>query len=305
MNYDRQITISVGNNRRDMVWKQTVLSVEELYKRLSTPVRGAETLQDYLHLKKSQQDDLKDVGGFVGGSLLGQRRKANNVTGRDIITLDFDNIPGWQTETIIGKMDELGFSYCIYSTRKHTPERPRLRVVVPTDRTMTPDEYEPCARRVAAHVGIGMADPTTFETVRLMYWPSCCCDSEFVYKAVDAPLISADALLGTYADWHDLTSWPVVPGATSYQKLAMKQGDPEEKQGLVGAFCRTYNVLAAMDAYLPGIYEAVDNDPDRYTYLGGSTTGGAIIYDDGKFLFSHHATDPATSHTSVRAFLLL
>lgn len=64
----------------------------------------------------------------------------------------------------------------------------------------------------------------------------------------------------------------MVPGATSYQKLAMKQGDPEEKQGLVGAFCRTYNVLAAMDAYLPGIYEAVDNDPDRYTYLGGSTT---------------------------------
>lgn len=304
MNYDRQITISVGNNRRDMVWKQTVLTVEELYKRLSTPVRGTETLQDYLHLKKSQQDDLKDVGGFVGGSLLGQRRKANNVTGRDIITLDFDNIPGWQTEAIIGKMDELGFSYCIYSTRKHTPERPRLRVVVPTDRTMTPDEYEPCARRVAAHVGIGMADPTTFETVRLMYWPSCCCDSEFVYKAVDAPLISADALLGTYADWHDLTSWPVVPGATSYQKLAMKQGDPEEKQGLVGAFCRTYNVLAAMDAYLPGIYEAVDNDPDRYTYLGGSTTGGAIIYDGGKFLFSHHATDPCSGRL-VNAFDLI
>ena len=71
MNYDRQITISVGNNRRDMVCKQTVLTVEELYKRLSTLVRGTETLQDYLHLKKSQQDDLKDVGGFVGGSLLG------------------------------------------------------------------------------------------------------------------------------------------------------------------------------------------------------------------------------------------
>ena len=114
MTHDRQITISVGNNRRDMVWKQTVLTVDELYKRLSTPVRGAETLQDYLHLKKSQQDDLKDVGGFVGGSLVGRRRKANNVTGRDITTLDFDNIPGWQTETVIGKMDELGFSYCIY-----------------------------------------------------------------------------------------------------------------------------------------------------------------------------------------------
>lgn len=84
----------------------------------------------------------------------------------------------------------------------------------------------------------------------------------------------------------------------------MKQGDPEEKQGLVGAFCRTYNVLAAMDAYLPGIYEAVDNDPDRYTYLGGSTTGGAIIYDGGKFLFSHHATDPCSGRL-VNAFDLI
>ena len=220
MTYDRQITISVGNSRRDTVWKQTALRVEELYKRLSAPVRSTESMQDYLHLKKPQQDDLKDVGGFVGGTFAGQRRRAANVTGRDVITLDFDNIPGWQTEDIIGKMDELGCGYCIYSTRKHTPERPRLRVIVPTDRTMTPDEYEPCARRVAAHVGIGMADPTTFETARLMYWPSCCRDSEFVYRTADAPLISVDALLDTYADWHDLTSWPAAPGAAGYQKLA-------------------------------------------------------------------------------------
>lgn len=48
----------------------------------------------------------------------------------------------------------------------------------------------------------------------------------------------------------------------------------------------------AMDKFLPGIYAAVDTMPGRYTYLGGSTTGGAVIYDDGKFLYSHHATDP-------------
>lgn len=304
MTNDRQIIISTGNSRRDLMWKQTTLTLSELYTRLSTPVRGTETLQEYLHMKKAQQDDLKDVGGFVGGALNGQRRKANNMVGRDIITLDFDNIPGWQTEMVIGKMEELGCSYCVYSTRKHTPERPRLRIIVPTDRTMTPDEYEPCARRVAAHIGIGMADPTTFETCRLMYWPSCCADSEFVYRTQDAPLLSADFLLSTYADWHDLTSWPVVPGATSYQKLAMKQGDPEKKQGLVGAFCRTYDVLDAMDAFLHGIYEPVDNDPDRYTYLGGSTTGGAVIYDGGKFLFSHHATDPCSGRL-VNAFDLV
>lgn len=38
-----------------------------------------------------------------------------------------------------------------------------------------------------------------------------------------------------------------------------------------------------MDELIPGMYEAVDTMPGRYTYLGGSTTGGAVIYDNGKF----------------------
>lgn len=292
MKHDRQIVISTGNSRRDLVWKQTTLSVSELYTRLSTPVRGTETYKEYLALKKAQQDALKDVGGFVGGALNGPRRKSNNMVGRDIITLDFDNIPGWQTETVIQKVEELNCSYCIYSTRKHDPSAPRLRVVIPFDRTVTTDEYEPCARRIAAQIGITMADPTTFEVCRLMYWPSCCKDSAYVFRSKDAPFISADFLLSTYADWRDYTSWPQVPNAVSYQKLAMKQGDPLEKSGIVGAFCRTYDILSAMDEFLPKIYAPVDNDENRYTYLDGSTTGGAVIYDDGKFLFSHHATDP-------------
>lgn len=304
MKFDRQITISVGSNRHDMAWQQSALTISELYDRLSMPVRGTETLAEYMAMKKAQQDDLKDVGGFVGGALNGLRRKANNMIGRDIITLDFDNIPGWKTDMVITKMEELGCGYAVYSTRKHTPSAPRLRVVIPFDRTVTPDEYEPCARRVAAHIGIGMADPTTFEVCRLMYWPSCCSDSEFVFQSKDAPLISADFLLGTYTDWRNYLSWPQVPNAVSYQKLASKQGNPLEKSGIVGAFCRTYDVLSAMDTFLPKIYEPVDSAEDRYTYLGGSTTGGAIIYDNAKFLYSHHATDPCSGRL-VNAFDLV
>ena len=304
MKYDRQLSISTGTNRRDINWVQTSISVSELYDRLSTPIRSTETLDAYMKLTKAKQDDLKDVGGFVGGTLKGARRKAENVTGRDIVTLDFDNVPGWQTDLIVNQIEGLGCSYGIYSTRKHAPSAPRLRLIVPLDRTVTPDEYEPCARRVAAHVGIAMADPTTFQAHRLMYWPSCCADSEFFYKAKDAPFLSADFLLETYADWHDFQSWPQVPNAVSYKKLAMKQGDPTEKTGTVGAFCRTYDVYSAMEKFLPGIYDPVANDPERFTYLGGSTTGGAITYDDGKFLFSHHATDPCSGRL-VNAFDLI
>lgn len=302
---DRKIHISAGTNRRDIHWKAQTMLVSELYDRLRTPARGTETLEQYLKLKKAQQDDLKDVGGFVGGSLSGERRKANAVTGRDIVTLDFDNIPSYGTDGIIKSVDALQCGYCIYSTRKHLEEiGPRLRIIIPLNRTVSADEYEPIARYIASKIGIQMADPTTFEASRLMYWPSCSSDGKYVYETKDAPFISADSVLNTYKDWHNFDEWPQVPGAVSYQRLAVKQGDPEEKPGVVGAFNRVYDIYSAMDKFLPGIYAQVENDSNRFTYLNGSTTGGAVIYDHGKFLYSHHATDPCGGRL-VNAFDLI
>lgn len=301
---DRQIHISVGASRKDMRWKAQTLTVSELYERLKIPARGTETLEQYLKLKKSQQDDLKDVGGFVAGSLAGERRKANAVTGRDIVTLDFDNIPSYGTDGVLTAVNNLQCGYCVYSTRKHMETGPRLRILIPLDRTVTADEYEPIARFLAKQIGIQMADPTTFEPSRLMYWPSCSSDGEYVYKTKDAPFASADGVLNTYKDWHNFDEWPQVPGAISYQKLAVKQGDPEEKPGAVGAFNRVYDVFQAMEKFLPGIYSQLDTDPNRFTYLNGSTTGGAVIYDHGKFLYSHHATDPCGGRL-VNAFDLV
>lgn len=292
MQYDRKITISTGASRRATMWAKQTIMLSDLWDRLRVPARSTETLSEYMGLKKSQQDDLKDVGGFVGGEISGNRRKASEMAGRDIITLDLDNIPGGHKNDVLRRVEALGCGYCIYSTRKHQPAAPRLRVLLPLDRTVTADEYEPLARKAAEYIGMEFADPTTFEVSRLMYWPSCCADSEYVYIVGDKPFISADGLLAQYADWHDVSSWPALPGQQAIAKMAVKQSDPEAKNGIVGAFCRTYDIRRAMDELLPGIYAPVDNTDDRYTYLGGSTTGGAVIYDNGRFLYSHHATDP-------------
>ena len=304
LQYDRTITVSVGASRRATLWQPQTLLVSELWDKLKVPTRGTETLTEYMGYKKAQQDDLKDVGGFVGGTLGGPRRKANNVTGRDLITLDLDNIPAGGTDDVLRRVEGLGCAYCVYSTRKHQPAAPRLRVLFPLDRTVTAEEYEPIARRMAKWIGLELADPTTFEVSRLMYWPSCCADSQYVYVFGDKPFLSADGCLATYTDWRDMTLWPALPGQQTFTKLAVKQGDPEAKKGVVGAFCRTYDVPRAMDELIPGIYEPVDTTPGRYTYLGGSTTGGAVLYDDGKFLYSHHATDPCSGKL-VNAFDLV
>jgi len=273
--------------------------------KLKTPIRGTETLAEYLKLPKAQQDDLKDVGGFVGGALIGGRRKASTVASRDIITLDLDKIPAGGTADVLRRLDGLGCAYVTYSTRKHEEARPRLRVLVPTDRPVSADEYEPIARKLAQLIGIDLADPTTFEAHRLMYWPSCCSDSTYVYQYGDKPFVSADGVLAMYQDWRNVAEWPQVPGEQQKpNKLATKQGDPLDKTGVVGAFCKVYDIYRAMETFLPGIYEPVAGSSDRFTYTGGSTVGGAIVYDNGKFLYSHHATDPCSGRL-VNAFDLV
>jgi predicted P-loop ATPase len=304
LSYNRQLTISTAGNRHSTSWQNQTIWWSELIERLRVTIRGTETLAEYLRLSKKQQVNLKDIGGFVGGPLNGGRRKASAVAGRDLITLDMDNIPPFGTDDVLRRIDGLGCAYVVYSTRKHSPDRPRLRVIVPTDRTMSPDEYEPIARKLAEMIGIEMCDPTTFQVVRLMYWPSCCADSQYIFHYGDKPFLSADGMLGLYADWHDWTAWPQVPGTENmHVRLAAKQGDPHTKPGVVGAFCRQYDIYAAMETFLPGVYEPTD-DPSRWTYTAGSTTGGAVIYDGGKFLYSHHATDPCSGRL-VNAFDLV
>ena len=295
LTYDRVIQISAAGSRKATRWPAQELLWSELADRLRLPVRGTETLAEYLSWKKGRQDDAKDVGGFVAGTLAGGHRKAGCVAGRDVITLDLDNIPAGGTEDVLRRIAGLGCGYCVYSTRKHEAARPRLRILLPLSRTCSADEYEPIARRLAAWIGIDLCDPSTFEASRLMYWPSCCADSQYIYAAEDKPLLDTDGVLATYGDWRDMAAWPQVPGAPERTaRLAAKQEDPTAKNGVVGAFCRIYDVYRAMADLIPGEYiPCDDSDGSRLTYAGGSTTGGAVVYDGGKYLYSHHATDPA------------
>ena len=307
MNNDKKISISIGASRWSMQWTQTTMLWSELCARLKTPVRTKETVEEYHKMKKAEQGKLKDIGGFVGGTLKGLQRKAINVTGRDLITLDLDAIKPGDTDNVVRTVDSLGMAYAIYSTRSHTEHRPRLRVVVPTDRTMTVDEYEPIARKLASLIGIGMCDGTTFEASRLMYWPSCPKDAQYVYVVGDKRFLSADGMLGLYDDWHDVRSWPQVPGHEASQRerqLLAKQGDPKTKHGIVGAFCRVYGIREALDEYLPHAYTTVEGSADRLTFATGSTVAGAVIYDDDQFLYSHHNTDPCGGQL-VNAFDLV
>ena len=290
---DRKIRISVGTSRKATSWHRQELLWSDFVQRISRPERTGETFAEYKGLTKARQDELKDVGGFVGGELNGEARRNENAGDRHLVTLDADNIIPGGTQAVLNAVEALGCSYAVYSTRKHEGAAPRLRIILPLDVACTADEYEPIARKVAAFLGIQIFDPTTFEPVRLKNWPSCSADSEYVFLYGDKPFLSKDGVLRLYQNWRNVAEWPEVPGAAKLRdRSAKKQGNPLEKQGVVGAFCQTYDVTEAIAQFIPDAY--IPCGEGRYTYSEGSTMGGAVLYDGGNFLYSHHATDPAS-----------
>ena len=290
--YDGPVTIAVGESRRSTQWKNKEVLWSQLVERLSIPTKTPETVDEYRGFAKSKRDEVKDVGGFVGGSLKGGRRKAEAIMQRRLLTLDLDDVPRnadpWDTVVLV-----LGCAAVLYSTHSHRPEAPRLRLVMPLSRPVSPEEYSAIARKVAQDIGIDMCDDTTYEPHRLMYWPSASINAEYRYEVEDGPWLNADEQLARYVDWHDPSEWPISSRrAEALHRLASHQESPLEKNGIVGAFCRVYDIHDAIEHFLPDTYEKYDDN--RYTYKGGSTSGGLVLYDNGVFAYSHHGTDPAS-----------
>ena len=280
--------IAVGNSRMDKKWKNRDISWEDLCQRVSVTIRTTETVEEYRKLKKGAQDNIKDVGGFVGGQLREGRRKNGMVLCRSMLTLDMDyGKPGvWDEIDLL-----YNFQCCVYSTHKHTPEHPRLRMIIPLARDITEEEYPAVARMVAKEIGIDLFDDTTYEACRLMYWPSTSANGEFFYKTKEGPLLDPDAYLAKYADWHDASTWPVSSRQSeAVRRSITQQADPLEKPGIVGAFCRAYTIEEAIETFLSDVYEPSSMN-GRYDYIPADSAAGVVVYD-GKFAYSHHATDP-------------
>lgn len=237
----------------------------------------------------NRQDSIKNVGGFVVGALREGKRRNGSVLCRSLLTLDTDYAKPETWEQIKSLHDWRG---CAYSTHKHTPEAPRLRLIIPLSREVSEDEYPALGRMVAKEIGIDLFDDTTYEASRLMYWPSIPSDGDFVFKEKDSALLDPEVYLSKYTDWRDTSMLPVSSRQSEVMRRQItRQADPLAKEGTVGTFCRSYSVEEAIEHFLSDIYEPSALN-SRYDYIPADSSAGLVIYD-GKFAYSHHATDPA------------
>lgn len=290
LNYDFDIDLATAHSRLSKKWKNRKWRWSELVARCRETTRTGESAAEYQRMTREEQSNVKDVGGFVGGYLSGGTRKTASVLWRSMATLDIDyGTPDvWDDFTLL-----FPFAAMLYSTHKHTPDQPRYRLVIPFSRPVKPGEYEPVCRKLAEAVGIDLFDITTYQLARLFYWPSTSRDGEYVFHVQDGPACNPDELLKSYADYRDVSAWPLSSREGDIISHEMrKAGDPLEKTGLIGAFCRTYTIEDAIARFLPDVYEPTATE-GRYTYKKGSVAGGLVCYE-GKFAYSHHETDPAS-----------
>ena len=288
--YDFIVDLATGASRMSKKWRNRQWRWSELLERCSQTTRTAETATEYARMSREEQSQVKDVGGFVGGYLSGGVRKRANVLYRTVATLDID----YGTPDVWDDFQmAFNFAAMLYSTHKHSPSTPRYRLVFPLSRHVTPAEYEPLCRKIADALGIDLFDDTTYELPRLFYWPSTSKDAEFVFRWQDGPACDVDRVLAQYTDPYDVSAWPLSRREGDAVAHEMKKaGDPAEKPGLIGAFCRAYPIEDAIARFLSDQYEATAT-PGRYTYKLGSVAGGLVCYE-GKFAYSHHETDPAS-----------
>lgn len=296
----RDLIIAIGQRVNSKTWKNVRITWEQLCEKLSHTIRTSETVEEYKHFIKEAKQEAKDHGGFVGGKLKSPQRLKNNIEYRSMVTLDLDD-----AESGFLKWFEENFQYtcCLYSTHGHRDDSPRFRLIIPLTRDIDGDEYVAISRLLADEIGIEQVDPVSFQTNQLMYWPSTPSDGNYIYREIAKNPLNPDDFLVNHPNWNDLTTLPKKAKETHINggSVGRKQADPLEKDGIVGAFCRTYSISGAIDMFLSNIYE--DKGNNRYHFIQSSSVAGAINYDD-KFFYSHHANDPAAGQC-LNAFNLV
>lgn len=286
----RSLAIAYGNNRQAKTWVNKTITYDELKDRLKVTIRTSESAEEYAKMKKADRDLAKDHGGFVAGALAHGSRKVDSVEFRSMLALDGDHI----AKDFIDIYDSIAaYTSFLYTTHSHTPGNPRVRIMFPLTRDVTPDEFVALSRYLADTLGIDQFDECSYLPNQLMYWPSTPQNGVFEYREVEKDWLNPDDILSLHPEWTDPTRLPTSSRESKANQVQkQKVQDPLAKSGVVGLFNRVfYPISTALYKFLGDVYEPTDNE-NRWHLIASHSMAGVEIIED-KFVYSHHAKDPA------------
>ena len=130
-------------------------------------------------VSKSEQFETKEQSIRRAAVVGGVRRdetagRADNVATRTIIALDYDDFPSGTTLEDIEFALEMALdcSFVAYSTFRHTPDAPRIRVMAPLSREVSAAEYPLIVSAMFASIGLDGMDACSSVINQIMFMAS-------------------------------------------------------------------------------------------------------------------------------------
>ncbi|MFR4767546.1 MAG: hypothetical protein ACLUAF_16580 [Paraclostridium sordellii] len=111
MKHDKLINIAIGRSRKEINYVNKSISyLDFINNYLKDTKYTKENYKEYINFSKDIQDNIKDVGGFVGGFLKDGKRRKDTVINRSLVTLDAD----FAYEKMIEDIEKIQILLCVY-----------------------------------------------------------------------------------------------------------------------------------------------------------------------------------------------
>jgi hypothetical protein len=92
----------------------------------------------------------------IGGEFSGGVREEAFMLNRTLLVIDIDSYDG-HIDELEFDLSLSAFAFVAYSTWRHTPDKPRVRVIVELSRAVTPDEYRVLAKMACESLAVPIA----------------------------------------------------------------------------------------------------------------------------------------------------
>ena len=133
----------------------------------------------WLFVFSISENDKYDSGLYLFAEMKDAYRKNENIINRTALVLDYDDLTA-ETD-ILGKFKEtLQFSYVVHSSYNHTPDKPRVRLIIPLNKPIEPKYYKPAIELIERFVGV-KCDPHSYTISQAQ--------AKGVKKYADAPTV--------------------------------------------------------------------------------------------------------------------
>jgi hypothetical protein len=128
--------------------------------------------------------------GWSPAAFVGDARALAAVESVSAVCLDYD--AGGDADALVSRWG--AFAGVLHSTRKHTPEAPRYRLVLPLARSVTPAEFAALWPRVAAEAG-SEVDEAPKDPSRFWYVPGSATGAALVWRELTGAPLDPDEWL--------------------------------------------------------------------------------------------------------------